>query len=161
MNENRIDAKLTNENRQQILTAIATIKDNLPFLTSLTDRDRSGMLRLGDKSRAFVSLALDLASQNDSFLPRSFDVEEMRRDYELFEELQTIRLQLMPVMEQLEHTSTLAGSEAFESARIVYNYAKENAGNEGLHAIVEEMGRRFSRGSRSNSATPETATAEA
>jgi hypothetical protein len=40
---------------------------------------------MGDKSRAFVSKALEVARQNPDFLPRSFDLDEMKRDVELLD----------------------------------------------------------------------------
>lgn len=55
------------------MAAIATIKTKLPFLIDLSVEERKALLKLGDKSRAFVSKALEVATQNPDFLPRSFD----------------------------------------------------------------------------------------
>ena len=49
------------------------------------------MARLGDSNRAFTRKALEIAMLNPDFLPRSFDLDEMQRDLELFESLQPIR----------------------------------------------------------------------
>jgi hypothetical protein len=35
------------------------------------------MLKMGDKSPAFVQKTMELVNQNDGFLPRAFEVEEM------------------------------------------------------------------------------------
>ena len=63
---------------------IATLKQKLPFLIGLTKEERISMLKLGDKSRAFVQKTMELVKQNQDFLPRSFDVEEMQKDVDLF-----------------------------------------------------------------------------
>ena len=52
------------------------------------------MARLGDRNLAFARKALEIATQNPDFLPRSFDLDEMRRDLELFESLQPMLLAL-------------------------------------------------------------------
>lgn len=60
----------------------------------LTTEDRRTIVKMGDKSRAFVSKALEVATQNPKFLPRSFDLEEMRRDLEIYEDLYPVLLSL-------------------------------------------------------------------
>lgn len=52
-----------------MLQAIATIKEKLPFLVDLSADDRKTLPKMGDKSRAFVSKALEVAAQNPEFLP--------------------------------------------------------------------------------------------
>jgi hypothetical protein len=76
---NPISATISQEDRDAIAQAVATIKQRLPFLIDLVGDERSNMPKMGDKSRAFVSKALEVASQNSDFLPRSFDVDEMRK----------------------------------------------------------------------------------
>ena len=106
MTENRISASLTPEDQQAVLAAIATIKEKLPFLLGLSPEESKSLPRLGDKSRAFVAKALEVATQNPDFLPRSFDIEEMRKDVELFEALYPITLALSQLQELLDDTDT-------------------------------------------------------
>jgi hypothetical protein len=47
-------------NRHAVMAAIATIKDKLPFLLDLTVEQRKSLPNMGDKSRAFVSKALEV-----------------------------------------------------------------------------------------------------
>jgi len=75
-----ISATLTQADREAVMTAVATIKEKLPFLIDLTADDRKALPKMGDKSRAFVTKALEVATQNPDFLPRSFDLEELRKD---------------------------------------------------------------------------------
>ena len=73
MAENRVNGSLTPADREAVMRAIATIREKLPFLIDLTTEDRRTIVKMGDKSRAFVSKALEVATQNPEFLPRSFD----------------------------------------------------------------------------------------
>lgn len=85
MPDNRISASLSQADRQAVIDAINTIRAKLPFLVDLSPEERRSLPRMGDKSRGFVTLALEVATQNADILPRSFDVEDMRKDVELLE----------------------------------------------------------------------------
>ncbi|NEU76250.1 hypothetical protein PI95_027915 [Hassallia byssoidea VB512170] len=154
MNDNKISANLSATDRLAVMDAIATIREKLPFLVDLTTEDRRTMLKMGDKSRAFVSKALEVATQNPEFLPRSFNIEEMRRDLALYEALYPILLSLTQLQELVDDTYISIGSEAYAAALAVYNYAKASGDVTGLDAVIDEMGRRFTR--RSKKKQPET-----
>jgi len=70
--ENRIDAALSDANRDTVLQLIQDIRAKLPFLIDLTIEERKSLPKMGDKSRAFVAQALTVTEQDDSYLPRSF-----------------------------------------------------------------------------------------
>jgi hypothetical protein len=103
---------------------------------------------MGDKSRAFVSKALEVARQNPDFLPRSFDIDEMRKDVQLFEAMYPIVVALAQLQELVDDTTMAAGSEAMAAALQVYNYAKASGQGAGLEGMVEELGQRFARRTR-------------
>ncbi|HEY9654014.1 MAG TPA: hypothetical protein V6C50_00855, partial [Crinalium sp.] len=109
---NRISAALTQTDREAVMDAITTIKTRLPFLIDLTADECKALPKMGDKSRAFVSKALEVATQNPDFLPRSFDLEEMRKDVQLFEAMYPIVVALAQLQELVDDTTTAAGSEA-------------------------------------------------
>jgi hypothetical protein len=148
MAENRISASLAPTDKEAVMQAIATIREKLPFLIDLTPEDRRTMLKMGDKSRAFVSKALEVATQNPNFLPRSFDLEEMRRDLALFETLYPVLLSLTQLQELVDDTCIASASEAYTAALAVYSYAKASGDVTGLDAVIDEMGRRFNRRSK-------------
>jgi hypothetical protein len=143
-----ISATLTPADREAVMAAVATIKQKLPFLIDLSAEERKALPKLGDKSRAFVSKALEVATQNPDFLPRSFDLEEMRKDVQLFEALYPLLLSLTQMQEWVDDTYLAVGSEAYAAALQVYNYAKASGQGSGLDGAVEEMGQRFARKSR-------------
>jgi hypothetical protein len=141
-----ISATLSSEDREAIAQSVNDIKKRLPFLIDLVGDERNNLAKMGDKSRAFVSKALEVASQNSDFLPRSFDVEEMRKDLVLYEDLSGLMMTLAQLQDMLDDTCLMVGSEAYTAALTVYNYAK-NSGQSanGLEPLVNEMGQRFRR----------------
>ncbi|MEH2164753.1 MAG: hypothetical protein V7K38_27785 [Nostoc sp.] len=145
MSTTPVSATLAQTQRDEILQAITTIKEKLPFLVDLSSDDRKALPKMGDKSRAFVSKALEVATQNPEFLPRSFDLEEMRKDVQLFEALYPVLLSLTQLQELVDDTSLAVGSEAYAAALQVYNYAKASGQGAGLDGVVVEMGQRFAR----------------
>ncbi len=143
MVDNRISAEFSTQEQHTVMEAIATIRESLPFLIDVSPDERKSMLKLGDRNRAFTRKALEIATQTPDFLPRSFDIDEMRRDLELFESLQPMLLALMKLQELIEDTAVAAGSEAYVAALEVYRYAKANGSVGGLDSLIDEMGRRF------------------
>lgn len=140
-----ISAALTQADREAVMDAVATIKAKLPFLVDLSTQERKALPKMGDKSRAFVSKALEVGTQNPDFLPRSFDVEELRKDVQLFEALYPLLLSITQLQELLDDTCLAVGSEAYAAALQVYNYAKASGNMGGLDTLVGEMGQRFAR----------------
>ncbi|PSB14094.1 hypothetical protein C7B76_17440 [filamentous cyanobacterium CCP2] len=142
---NQISATLTQTDRDAVMDAVAMIKAKLPFLVDLKAEERKALPKMGDKSRAFVSKALEVATQNPDFLPRSFDLEELRKDVQLFEALYPLLLSMTQLQELLDDTCLAVGSEAYAAALQVYTYAKASGNVGGMDAVVGEMGQRFAR----------------
>ena len=154
MPENRVSASVSEADRQAVLAAIETIRQKLPFLINLTSEQRCSLPKMGDRSRAFVGKALNVAQFNSDFLPRSFSVEEMERDVALTEALQPIMTSLTQLQEQVWDTYTEIGSEAYSAALVVYQYARTSGAGAGLEALLDDMGQRFARKSRVSQTLP-------
>ncbi|HST51408.1 MAG TPA: hypothetical protein VLJ61_05295 [Pyrinomonadaceae bacterium] len=152
MPDNRISATLSSADQQAVLSAINTIREKLPFLVDLSPEDRHALPKMGDKSRAFVSQALDIAAQNADILPRSFDVDEMRKDVDLLAALSPVLTALSQLFELLEDTYIEVGSEAYTSALLVYQYARAGGKGAALDNALDALGQRFAR--KSQKVTP-------
>ncbi|MGJ3249501.1 MAG: hypothetical protein ACFE0J_00010 [Elainellaceae cyanobacterium] len=136
---------LSDSDHNDVMVAIATIRAKLDFLVNLTVDERRSSAKMGDKTRIFIQKAMDVANRHSDFLPRSFDVDEMRREVDLFEKLYPVLLSLSQLHELVEDTYMIAGDEAYASARTVYQSAKANGRGIGIDAVVEELGQRFTR----------------
>lgn len=143
MTSNRISTMLSQAGREAVMSAVTTIREKLPFLIDLSAEERKSLPKMGHKSRAFVSKALEVAKQNPDFLPWSFDLNEMQQDVELFETLFPLQLSLTQLQELVDDTTMAVGSEAYAAALVVYNFAKASGQGSGLDAVVDEMGQRI------------------
>lgn len=142
---NRISASISPADAGNILTKIGELKAALPFLIDLTPDERRSLPKMGDKSRAFVSRCVQIAQQDDSFLPKKFNVAEFAEDHALSEALEPIRQQLAKLLELVEDTQILAGSEAYIAALEVYNSAQRAGKGSGLDTLIDQVGQRFAR----------------
>ncbi|MCA1618369.1 MAG: hypothetical protein LC795_03465 [Acidobacteria bacterium] len=156
MPDNRISAALSQADQQAVLAAVNTIREKLPFLVDLTPEERRALPKMGETSRGFVTQALAVATQNEDILPRSFDVEEMRKDVALLDSLQPVRTALAQLSELVEDTHMAVGSEAYTSALHVYQYARSAGKGSALDGALDALGQRFARKSRSAPAVPKT-----
>lgn len=143
--QNKIDAVLTAENRDAVLAKLSEVKNLLNFLTDLTTEDRQTLFKMGDWGRPVVENTLVFAEQDDSFLPRSFDVAEMRQDKELYDRLMPIFVEVAKLNEALEDTLMLVGSDLIISALDIYRSAGDNGVGEHLDNLIPLVARRFKR----------------
>ncbi len=155
MTENRISATLTPADVEAILEAINIIKQKLPFLISLRPEEKRALPKPGDKSRAFISKALEVATQNPDILPRVFNLEEMRKDVELSESLATVQLAMKQLHELIDSTVAVVNSEAYTAALSVYTLAKASGKAAAMNKVLDDLGRRFARKGQTAPKPPE------
>jgi hypothetical protein len=146
--KNRISATLSPESVEKILQKLREIRAELPFLVDLSPEERQSLPKMGDNRRAMVIEALNVAEQNDSYLPRSFDVPELRQDVELVMAMSPIVVALTQLVELVQDTDMLVGSEAYAGALVVYKSAKDNGEGEALDNLVDSLGKSFARKSK-------------
>jgi hypothetical protein len=140
-----ISAELTNEDREYILTRLNEITARLPFLVNLTLDERRGLSKMGDKSVAFVTKAMDYASTNLEFVPPYLNVPELTKDANLANQLLTINNVIQILAEKIDDTLMAVGAEAYSASRTFYNSVK-NAAKEavpGADAIASDLSARF------------------
>ncbi len=144
MNSQNITASVTPEDIQEIKAALQTIQQKLPFLITLSAEERRKLVKMGDKSLAFVSNSVTAAQSNRNILPSSFDVEEFVQDYQLAIILNELLISMRQLNEQVDDTLLAVGSEAMTSSLTVYNYVKTAAKKTpGLKTLAEQLGERF------------------
>ncbi len=139
----QISAVLSIDERQAVMDAIATIREKLPFLIDLSPEEVRLLPKMGDRNQTFTRKALELALHDPDFLPRSFKLDEMQRDLELYDALRPIIVAIAQLQELLNDTSIKLGSEAYAAALDIYRYAKGNGAVGGLDKLVGDMGERF------------------
>lgn len=136
-----VKATLTTTQKAAIKNAINTLITNLPFLISLTPEERISMVKMGDKSLAFVEKVAEYSESAPQFNPPHMSKTEFKQDIALQQDLEQILRQLVPLVESIQHTELALGSECMEYARgyfSILGFAKTtNApGAEAIHTDV-------------------------
>jgi hypothetical protein len=116
-----------------------------PYLTPLTAEQRKTMLRMGDKTVAFVTKATELAINNPSFVPDFVDLDELKQDGAGIAALNPIRQQLEQLSLDTDSTVMVAGSEAYGACLTIYGNIKFMAKHKrpGAQAAQDELSPRF------------------
>lgn len=143
--DNLISAEISAATLAEIRTAIETIRTKLPFLVNLTMEERQAYAKMGDKTVAFVSKALSYAKENPTLCPPYLNVAEFEKDMQLVEQLDAVLRPLRAVVEGVDDSTMLAGSEAYAAALIFYNSVKMAAKMNvpGTDSIYEDLSARF------------------
>lgn len=148
MTANRISATLSAEDRKQIMSAIDTIKQAMPFLVHLSKEERKSLPKTGDRGRGFMLNCLDAAQQHTDCLPRSFNVEEMQKDIRLVEDLYPVLMALTELHSLVDDTYLAAHSEAYVAALKVYDAVKSHDDQPGMKIVVDQLKQQFARRNR-------------
>ncbi|MEH2138432.1 hypothetical protein [Nostoc sp.] len=139
-----IAATLSPQDIQEIKAALQTVQKKMPFLITLSTEERRKLLKMGDKSLAFVNNSVTAAQSNREILPPTFDVEELVRDYQLATALTELLISVQQLAEQVDDTLMAVGSEAMISSLTVYDYVKTaSKKTPGLKTVAEQLGERF------------------
>ncbi|HZK68825.1 MAG TPA: hypothetical protein VFC36_04420 [Paludibacter sp.] len=143
--ENRISITISAEAIAEIAAAIATIGLALPAPVNLSKEERQKLAKMGDKSLAFVNKALEYARQNPGVVPAFLDVPEFEKDVLAVTSLNSVLVPLRQLVEKLDDTSLLTGSEAYSSALIFYDAVKRaaKAGVPGMKTVYDDLQMRF------------------
>ncbi len=121
---NLVSVDLTESDKREIYEAIDLIRRKLSFAKEFTEDERENLMRLGKTGRTFVEKAQNLVERSPGILPRSFDVEEFKRDACLYQELGSISDELHRLAERVADTEAAVGSDAFTAALVVYQSGK-------------------------------------
>ncbi len=144
--ENLVSIKISPEDKTKIDAAVAELNTVLkPLLTSLTPEQRREIPKMGDGTAPFVEKTLDYAKSNAEFAPPYMDVPEMEVDLKAVEDLQSVYRPLLQLMQQLDDSIMLSGSEAYVASLAYYNTVKigsrMNVPN--AKAIYDDLRKRF------------------
>ncbi|MEH1837358.1 MAG: hypothetical protein V7L20_00980 [Nostoc sp.] len=144
MSYQNIAATLSPQDIQEIKAALQTVQKKLPFLITLSTEERRKLVKMGDKSLAFVNNSITAAQSNREILPATFDVEELVQDYQLAAVLTELLISMQQLTEQVDDTLMAVGSEAMTSSLTVYDYVKTaSRKTPGLKTVAEQLGERF------------------
>ena len=116
-----------------------------PYLKALTPEERRTMLKMADKTVAFVAKIHDYAAQNPAFVPAFVDMAEFDADSAALSGLAPLHILLEGLALDTDSTMMLAGSDAYAAALTIYNNIKFLAANNqpGAQAAYDDLRQRF------------------
>ena len=132
---------------QSILKLIADLQTALaPYVITLTPTDRKTLLKMSDKSVAFVTKTLDYTKSNPEFNPSFLSVPDMQIDADAVNQLQPLLNKVQQIADNLDDSVMLSGSEAYVAALLYYNNVKQamkgNVPN--AKTIYDDLSQRYS-----------------
>lgn len=149
MGQNLVDTHLTPEDWTTVDEAIARIQATLePLLVSVTSTDKKFMVKMGNGSEVFCRTALEVMGENVALMPRSFDVDEMRRDLVSHDALNTRIVKVTRLLEQMRDTEMALGSDVMVASLEGYAVLKAVGKGEGVRALRKMLSRRFDNNGR-------------
>ena len=137
-NEALTEAQLTS-----VTDSLQSINTTLDFLIGLSPEEAQRIMKMGNKSRAFVEDAIKVGIENPGMLPRTLDPERLGSKLALTGQLRDIHRTVSQLNERLYDTLMAAGSELFDDARLIYKLTKTKVKPEGLVDITDSIGQRF------------------
>lgn len=145
LTNNRINTTATAAQVTAVKTALQTIAANLPFLVGLTTEERIALPSINVSNKAFTEDAINAGVNNPALIPSYVSVVNMKNDMLLFTQLDEIIMMTKQLLEKMEDTQLLAGSEAYTSALTLYKLfgSAADAGVGGTDAIVTQLKQRF------------------
>lgn len=143
---NRISAELSAESMSDIKKKISDIRDDLPFLLSMTKEERRQKQNMGQGGVGFGKAALKAAQTHSEVLPVKFNAEEFNKDVVLYEQLQAILSDLSTLCQNVDDTVLLLGQEIMEQSNDVYDVMKLAGKRENKYKpTVEELSTYYKR----------------
>lgn len=145
MATNLISAVLSDADRDAAKASIATAKSKTPFLISLSEDQKKGKRKMGQKSVEYVKLNLRGVQNFGKYVPAAaVDADEFAKDVNLISQLWDIRVVLASYLEEVDDTITAAGIDCMKSADNVYDYLKKAAKSDAaVKSLIEEIAKRY------------------
>ncbi len=142
---NRLNVTATEAQITAVKDALLTIATNLPFLIGLTAEERTALPSMDVNNKAFTEDAVNGAVNNPTLIPAYVNITHLQNDLTLFTQLDEVLTLARQLCERIEDTKILAGSEAYNAARIFYQAVKSaaEAGVAGADTLSDQLGLRF------------------
>ncbi len=154
--ENKLNLILTDEEKTAVQANVQNLTASiLEKLVSLTTSERVEMLKMGDKSMAFVEKAYEYANQYPQMAPNYLDMDGFKADWDAYKYLRNLKQSLLPLMEALDDSTMAAGSEAYQASLLYYQGVKMAAQNNiaGAREMHDDLQKRWPGRPKSSSET--------
>ncbi|MHA3771344.1 hypothetical protein ACXR0O_07370 [Verrucomicrobiota bacterium sgz303538] len=149
MKKHLIDVVFSPEDMTAVTGHLTGLLSKLePSAFALDDDQRKRLQRLGLRNESFSRGVMELARQNPKLVPLTIDMSALERDIVAREQLLPALYQLQRITKLVEDTCIALGVDIYNGSRGLYKAMKVVAEINGISEIVEELGRRFARNTR-------------
>lgn len=135
MPQNIVSLTVSPERLAAVQQALASLEASLADLVELSVDQRIELVKMGPRSEAFVREGLTVLEANPELLPRSFDLEEMRRDLTALDTLRPLFHRLRRLTARADDTEMALGSDLYKAALEGYRFARAS----GAGALLDEL----------------------
>jgi hypothetical protein len=144
MSYNNLSVALTAEQKADIIQKLIDLKILLPFLVSLSSKERQKLRKTGGKRQGYVIDVRNVAKANPSSIPEVIDMAEFEKDASLYADMSEILEHLLPLYEGILDTTIAVGSEAIKTADQCYGILKvsDKGNNTQLRNSLSEIKRK-------------------
>lgn len=146
MSVNRLSLDITDAQKEDVSKASTELTNATKGLNIVIDKEEVKSLpKVADGRIPFVQKAADYCVSNPEHLPAVADVFEFQKDLKTFLAIREMVRPLRQVLENLENSMAVSGSEAFHAARDYYKMVQLNAklGVPGAQAIYDDLRQLF------------------
>lgn len=148
MAQNRITLDVTDQQYAEVDAALTTIENHLAGLTDLTQSERRGLLKMGDKSEAFCRQTLVVLAQNPNVVPPGLSLADAEDDLHHLEQLRIRSARVRKLLGRMDDSEIALGSDVMNAALNGYNLLKLMGKGSGLVALRQDISARFARAPR-------------
>jgi hypothetical protein len=146
MKENKHTASIQGKNLDAVMKCLEEAEKAASSDTKiLSPKERRKILKMGNKTLAFVKSCYEFAKKNPELCPKYFDMDGFEEDYNDALGLNVAINMATQVRDTLVNTQMCAGSEAFQTALLFYTSIKTAAANHipGARSIYEDLRKRY------------------
>ena len=142
MSINRISLSITDAQKQTVLDAATNLADaTTNFNVVIEKEELKSLSKLGDARIPFVEKVVQYAVSNPEFLPPFGNVAEFNTDFEAFKDIRELVRPLRQILDNMENSMAVCGSEAWDFARNYYKSVQFQArmGVPGAQTIYDDL----------------------
>ena len=143
MPQDRISLNLPAAKLGAIDAALASLEANLAELVALEADERKRIPKMGGKSEAFCRKTLSAIAQNPQIVNPSLGLPSAQADLAALDALRPRRQRLQRLLERMQDTETLLGSDVMVTALEAYGLLKVSGKSQGLASLRAGLGVRF------------------
>ena len=142
---NRLNTTMTGEDINSVKKSITEIYGKMPFLIGLTTDERVTLPKISESNKVFVGDSINALANNAPMLPAYLNVADIQTDLTLYEQLDELEMLATQLVEKIQDTRMLCGSEAYVSSLAAYRLfeAAAAAGIPGADSIYDALKQRF------------------